>query len=237
MLDTNTAVGWRGHELVDRDGDKIGPIAEIYLDADTNAPEWATVKTGLFGTRQSFVPIRDATSEGELVRVPFEKSQVKDAPNIDPQQQLSRAEERELYEHYGIDYSGERSGTQLPERGGGPGQEATPPVGTAPGAGEARGAAAGGPGEGGSPKTGGAPGGTGRTVEADEDLMVAAGGAPTGGGAGGRRVEEGPTTGRVAEEPAGAEGEETRLRLRKYVVTEDVRVPVQREEIRVARDD
>jgi sporulation protein YlmC with PRC-barrel domain len=153
MLDTNTAVGWRGHELVDRDGDKIGTIAEIYLDAETNEPEWATVKTGLFGTRQAFVPIRDATSEGELVRVPFEKSQVKHAPSIDAEQQLSHAEEQELYDHYGIEYSRERSGSQLPEGGGGPGQEAMPPVGTAPGAGEARGTAEGGPGEGESPET------------------------------------------------------------------------------------
>ena len=52
MLDTNTAVGWRGHEMVDRDGDKIGTIDEVYLDAESGEPEWATVNPGLFGTRQ-----------------------------------------------------------------------------------------------------------------------------------------------------------------------------------------
>ena len=117
MLDIKTAAAWRGYELIDRDGDKIGTIGEIYLDHETNEPEWATVKTGLFGTRQTFVPIRDAISEGEIVRVPFEKSHVKDAPNVDPEQQLSQAEERELYDHYGVGYSQERSGSQLPEAG------------------------------------------------------------------------------------------------------------------------
>ena len=130
MPDIKTAAAWRGFELIDRDGDKIGTIGEIYLDHETNEPEWATVKTGLFGTRQTFVPIRDAISEGEIVRVPFEKSHVKDAPNVDPEQQLSQAEERELYDHYGVGYSQERCGSQLPEAGVGAGQE---PVAAAPG--------------------------------------------------------------------------------------------------------
>ncbi|MEA2305359.1 MAG: hypothetical protein QOH43_2639, partial [Solirubrobacteraceae bacterium] len=51
---------WRGRKVVDAGGDKIGTIEEIWLDRQTGEPEWATVKTGLFGLRSSFVPIRDA---------------------------------------------------------------------------------------------------------------------------------------------------------------------------------
>src|SRR3712207_3179139 len=54
----------RGQNLHDRDGDKIGTIEEIYLDAATNEPEWALVNTGLFGTKSTFVPLREATDEG-----------------------------------------------------------------------------------------------------------------------------------------------------------------------------
>ena len=36
--------------------------------------------------------------------VPFEKDAVKDAPKVEPNGQLSRREESELYAHYGIDY-------------------------------------------------------------------------------------------------------------------------------------
>ena len=54
-------LSWRGQNLIDSSGDKIGKIEEIYLDADSNAPEWALVTTGMFGTKQSFVPIQDAT--------------------------------------------------------------------------------------------------------------------------------------------------------------------------------
>src|SRR3954454_6495635 len=95
---------WRGRTMVDNDGDKIGTIEEIYLDQQTNQPEWAVVTTGLFGTKQTFVPIADAGSTGDGVRVPYEKAQVKDAPRIDPDGKLSQDEERQLYQHYGRDW-------------------------------------------------------------------------------------------------------------------------------------
>src|SRR3954447_7040217 len=98
-------LSWRGQAMVDNDGDKIGTIEEIYLDAETNEPEWAVVTTGLFGSKQSFVPIGDASSSGDGVRVPFEKAQVKDAPKVDPDGRLSQDEKRELYRHYGRDYA------------------------------------------------------------------------------------------------------------------------------------
>src|SRR3954453_16469219 len=68
----------RGQDLYDQSGEKIGKIEEIYLDADTGAPEWALVNTGLFGTKSTFVPLRDATDdEGGNLRVPYEKSRAR----------------------------------------------------------------------------------------------------------------------------------------------------------------
>jgi len=107
----------RGQNLHDNDGDKIGSIEEIYLDAETNEPEWALVNTGLFGTKSTFVPLRDATDEDGALRVPYEKARVKDAPKMDPDGQLSQEEEAELYRHYGLDYSESRSDSGLPEGG------------------------------------------------------------------------------------------------------------------------
>jgi uncharacterized protein (TIGR02271 family) len=111
-------LSWRGQTLVDSDGDKIGTIDEIYLDAGSNEPEWAVVSTGLFGKKQSFVPIGDAGATGDEVRVPFAKDTVKDAPRIDPDGRLSQDEERELYRHYGREYSEfEGAGTTTGEGG------------------------------------------------------------------------------------------------------------------------
>ena len=57
--------------------------------------------TGLFGTKRTFVPIGDATERDGTLAVPFEKGTVKDAPDIEANGQLSKAEEAELYRHYG----------------------------------------------------------------------------------------------------------------------------------------
>jgi uncharacterized protein (TIGR02271 family) len=92
---------WRGRTLVDRDGDKIGKIEDIYLDRSSGEPEWVAVKTGMFGSNVSFVPIHDADTAGDDLRVAYEKDRVKDAPNVDPDGELSPEEERRLYQHYG----------------------------------------------------------------------------------------------------------------------------------------
>jgi sporulation protein YlmC with PRC-barrel domain len=102
---------WRGMKMVDADGDKIGTIEDIFLDRQTGEPAWAAVKTGLFGHKHTLVPIREAeVAQDDEIRVPFQKEQVKDAPNIDPDGELSPDEERRLWEHYGRSDYDERQG-------------------------------------------------------------------------------------------------------------------------------
>jgi uncharacterized protein (TIGR02271 family) len=95
----------RGNDLRDRNGEKIGSIEEIYLDAQTDEPEWALVNTGLFGTKRTFVPLREASEDGGALTVPYDKSAVKDAPKVEPDGQLTHNEESQLYSHYGLDYN------------------------------------------------------------------------------------------------------------------------------------
>jgi uncharacterized protein (TIGR02271 family) len=177
-------LSWRGLNMVDADGDKIGKIDEIYLDAETEEPEWAVVTTGLFGTKQTFVPIQDASSTGDGVRVPFEKAVVKDAPKVDPDGRLSQDEERALYRHYGRDYTefSGPGGSDLRDRdreAGGPGHDTS------------------------GPNTDDA------MTRSEEELRVG-----------------------TTEREAG------RVRLKKYVVEDEVTetVPVRREEVRVERE-
>ena len=58
---TRTYDGWIGRDAYDADGDKIGEITDIYYDDETGRPEWVAVKTGLFGTKHSFVPIHGSS--------------------------------------------------------------------------------------------------------------------------------------------------------------------------------
>jgi uncharacterized protein (TIGR02271 family) len=184
MPQLQTALDWRGRDLVDRDGNKVGGIQEIYLDRDTEQPEWALVNTGLFGTRSTFVPLTDATEAEDAIKVPFEKSQIKDAPNVDADQELSQDEEASLYRHYGFDYSERRSDSGLPEGKGDGGRGAV---------------------------------GRDTSGPTTDDAMT--------------RSEEEVRVGTASQETG-------RVRLRKYVVTENVTqtVPVQREEVRVERE-
>lgn len=94
---------WLGAEVVDRDGDKIGKLDAVFADQTSGQPEWLAVKTGLFGAKSTFVPIEGVTAEGSDLKVPFEKAQVKDAPNVDVNQGvLDSDEEARLYQHYGL---------------------------------------------------------------------------------------------------------------------------------------
>jgi hypothetical protein len=88
----------------DASGNKLGKIGQIYLDNRTQAPEWATVHIGFFGTRESFVPLTDAELEGDRLRLPFEKEQVKAAPELEPDRGGPTPEqELDLYRHYGME--------------------------------------------------------------------------------------------------------------------------------------
>jgi uncharacterized protein (TIGR02271 family) len=102
MLTRNDTQKLLEADVYETDGTKIGSAADVYLDAQTGEPEWVAVKTGLFGTKQSFVPLDRATLEGDRIVVAFSKDQVKDAPRIEPDGQLSPAEEDELYTYYGL---------------------------------------------------------------------------------------------------------------------------------------
>jgi uncharacterized protein (TIGR02271 family) len=100
-----------GSNAVGADG-KLGTIGEVYLDDETGRPEWATVRTGMFGTKESFVPLADADMTGDDLRLPYDKDKLKHAPQIDTDGHLSPTEEAELYRYYGI---GSGTGEQVTE--------------------------------------------------------------------------------------------------------------------------
>ena len=90
----------RGGNVVGSDGTKIGSMGQLYADDDTGEPTWVTVKTGLFGTSESFVPVEGAHNQGDDLVVPFTKEHVKDAPRVDADGHLTPEEEDRLYTYY-----------------------------------------------------------------------------------------------------------------------------------------
>lgn len=92
-----------GADLIDAEGSKVGRIEDIYLDNESQEPEWALVHTGLLGRKLNYVPLRDASVADNSIQAAYLESQIKDAPSIDPDVELTPAEEAELYQHYGVD--------------------------------------------------------------------------------------------------------------------------------------
>lgn len=116
--DIDTILSGRGHVL-DSNGAKIGSVGQVYLDDQTQDPSWVTVKTGLFGTSESFAPLQGANINGNDVTIGYTKDQVKDAPRIESDGDLSPEEENRLYRHY--EFAGhtmETTGTTAGTTGG-----------------------------------------------------------------------------------------------------------------------
>ena len=103
-----------GSTAVGPDG-KLGTVGQVFLDDETGRPEWATVRTGLFGTKEAFVPLAEADLSGQDLRVPYDKDKVKGAPHVEADSgHLSQQEEAELYRYYGLHYSDAPSDSGLP---------------------------------------------------------------------------------------------------------------------------
>lgn len=180
--DPKTLERWRTLVVVDRDGTTVGTVGEFYLDRGSGQATWALVNTGLFGSKQTFVPLAEAEERGGELRVPYAKARIRDAPRIEPDSSLSPAEEDVLFAHYGLDH-----GT----------------VGDQPAGDDVTG-----------------PDDDERSAPArpgDDDAMT--------------RSEEELRVGTVRQP-------RERVRLRKYLVTEEVQVtvPVTREEVRLERE-
>jgi uncharacterized protein (TIGR02271 family) len=195
-----TVQSWQGRTMVDPAGDKLGTIDAIYLDDETGQPEWATVTSGLFSAKTAFVPLAQAQDTGDSVQVPYDKDQVKDAPSMEADGQLSQDDEAELYRHYGLDYSEHRSDSGLPADTTGEGIDSRDRDGDG----------------------------------VSDDVQDSAVGRDTSG----PTTDEAMTRSEEELRVGTQTRERGRARLRKYVTTEtqQVTVPVQREEVRVERE-
>ncbi len=177
---------WVGADVVDQENQKIGTLSAVYMDRGTGKPEWMAVKTGMFGMRDTFIPIEGAGSDGDVLKVPFTKGHVKDAPNVKADDwDLPAEEEQKLYQYYGRkDY---KAWDDSSDRDVTPGQAQTATTDT------------------------------GRSGGGRDDAMT--------------RSEEELVAGTRSKEAG-------RVRLRKYVVTENVTttVPVRKEKVRLERE-
>lgn len=97
---------WHGKDLVDRDGERIGKLEDVYFDVGTDQPQFATVKEGMIGRHLTFVPLTEITIGPNNLQVSASKAEVKDAPNLEVEgDELSQADESILYHYYQLNYT------------------------------------------------------------------------------------------------------------------------------------
>lgn len=103
MFEAENIREWRGHDVVDSAGSKIGGLEAIYVDTKTDEPSFATVEIGLIGRRRLvFVPLTGATVGPGYVKVGYDKKTVKSAPSIDTDGELLMDDEPAVFDHYGL---------------------------------------------------------------------------------------------------------------------------------------
>ncbi|MFD1722500.1 YsnF/AvaK domain-containing protein [Amnibacterium endophyticum] len=89
-----------GTTVLDDDGDRVGDVIEVYLAEEGGEPLFVTVKTGFFGSKQTFVPLDGADMESGGLHVRYDKARIKDAPRVDADEALSEAEQQTLFDYY-----------------------------------------------------------------------------------------------------------------------------------------
>ncbi|GAA5060783.1 uncharacterized protein (TIGR02271 family) [Thermocatellispora tengchongensis] len=233
-------------QVYDPSGQKVGEVRHVYIDDVTGSPQWLGVRTGMFGTKETFIPTRGADIVSDHVTVSYEKSRIKDAPNVeaDSAGHLSAEEERELYRYYGIgwDESWERAnrpgaegwatGAAYTGRGTETGTETGTTAGTGAGTGTGIGGAYAG-------RAGERLDRTDRLDAGYPDDEAYTGAAYAGAAFPGAAGAEEAITRSEEQLQVGKERYESgHVRLHKYVTTEEeqVTVPVTHEEIRVVRE-
>jgi sporulation protein YlmC with PRC-barrel domain len=97
---------WHGKTLVDVNGEKIGKLEDVYVDVETDVPQFATTKEGFIDHHLTFVPLGGIRVGPDELQVAVTKEQVQAAPNLEQHgEELSQEDESALYHHYELNYT------------------------------------------------------------------------------------------------------------------------------------
>jgi sporulation protein YlmC with PRC-barrel domain len=105
MIAVENITDWRGQEVVDRSGEKLGKLEQIYFDGETDEPTFAAVRSGTFSKSLTLIPLARASVGRDYVRVDRAKSEFKKAPSFGTDVELSLDDEAATFRHYGLDYA------------------------------------------------------------------------------------------------------------------------------------
>lgn len=90
-------------------GQQVGRLRQIYVDADSGVPVWASVDLDLDldpaagrGSGETLVPLEDAALVGTELHVTYHAATLRAAPKVGDGMNMWLEEENELFDHYGL---------------------------------------------------------------------------------------------------------------------------------------
>lgn len=99
MITEGDVTAVRGRALHGPGGTPLGIVSSVYRDVDNGEPLFALVD---HDTGQAVVPLVHADLEGPAVVVPYVAEQLRTAPPLTQELDLTPEQEQRLFEHYGI---------------------------------------------------------------------------------------------------------------------------------------
>ena len=97
------ALDWIGFHMEGMNGMPLGArVEDVFVDAATGAPRWLVATLGRFNHTSALVPSADVVAGAGHVLVPYEKSQIKEAPPYGTGSSISYEQEAALRVHYGL---------------------------------------------------------------------------------------------------------------------------------------
>src|SRR5918998_6398908 len=105
MIAVENITDWRGQDVVDSVGEKLGKLEHVYFDGETDSPTFLGVRSGTLSKSLTLVPLAEASVGRDYVRVNHAKSEVKKAPSYAVDVELTLDDEAATYRHYGLAYT------------------------------------------------------------------------------------------------------------------------------------
>lgn len=102
MFQVENVEQWKGQDVVDTEGDRIGKVEEILFDSRSGQPTLAVVKAGLISKSHVLVPLAGASLARDHVRLAYPKELVESAPQLDSSAGVTRDDELMLARHYSV---------------------------------------------------------------------------------------------------------------------------------------
>lgn len=102
-LSAAEAMSWLGADIAELDGDAVGQVQGLFVDADNGEPAWLIARLGRRRrARVVAVPFANCAGAPFGVWVAQEADAIRTAPVVDPTRPLRREHELTICAHFGI---------------------------------------------------------------------------------------------------------------------------------------